>query len=115
MGMAPESKPDWSKGMSQQDTVHSTTIVQQSGEFELRIDVRKTQQDRTRPRRFQFGVSLANHTGGTRQTIVWNSRSPAIPATISMLTVPSRRNCPANSTSSIARAAGRFQIQTALI
>jgi hypothetical protein len=90
MGIAPEAKPDWSEGMNQRDTVFKKGIVQQSGEFKLRIDLRKTKQDRARAQLFQFGVALAIHTatGGTRQTIVWNSRSPAIPAASSMLTVP---------------------------
>ena len=90
MATTPDQKPDWSRGMNQADTVHSNAVLKQSGKFQLRIDLRKATQDRKLARTYQFGIALARHIDSTdtRQKIVWNSRAPAIPATIAMLHIP---------------------------
>ena len=90
LAMVPGEKPDWSAGMNQADTLHNTDVVSPSGEFEVQIDMRETQHDRTLQQSFQFGVALAGHedTAKNRNRVVWSSRAPAIPATVQMLDVP---------------------------
>jgi hypothetical protein len=90
LAKVPGAKPNWSAGMDQSDTLSKTAVVSPAGEFEVRIDMRKTQQDRTRPQPFQFGLALAEHTelAEKRQRIVWTSHAPAIAATVRMLDIP---------------------------
>jgi len=90
LAIEPESKPDWSNGMDQADTLGETTAVDKSGAFDLKFDLRKAKHDRNRGQSFQFGLALAEHTftGKHHQTIVWSSHDPAIPSTVQMLTVP---------------------------
>jgi len=56
----------------------------------VRLDRRKSQHDRSRHQPLQFGLALARHleTGKGGQQVVWNSRAPAISATVKMLDVP---------------------------
>lgn len=90
MAKTPGSKPDWSAGMNQVDTLDDTTLVSTAGEFAAVIDVRKTQHDRTLPEPFQFGLALAQHTitSKSNQQVVWDSKAPAMAATVQMQTVP---------------------------
>lgn len=90
LAKSPDAKPDWSKGMDQKDTLSETTTVSPKGEFSLRFDIRKAHRERTKKQPYQFGIALAKHSnpGRSRQKVVWNSRSPVLPATLSMLKVP---------------------------
>jgi hypothetical protein len=90
LGMASEAKPDWSKGMNQADTLDNTAVTSPTGTFEARVDLREAKQDRGRVQSFQFGAALAKHNvrSKTDQTVVWNSRSPAIPSSVQMLSIP---------------------------
>lgn len=90
LGMAPDTKPDWSKGMNQEDTLHDTAVTNPTGTFEARFDMRKAKQDRGRLQSFQFGVALAKHDvrDKTNQKVVWNSRSQAISSSVQMLSIP---------------------------
>jgi hypothetical protein len=89
LGMAPDAKPDWSKGMNQADTLDCTTVTDPTGVFQARFDMRKSKQERGRVQSFQFGVALAKHKvrDKSNQEVVWNSRTPAVPSSIEMLAV----------------------------
>ncbi|MBI3863656.1 MAG: hypothetical protein HY290_17340 [Planctomycetia bacterium] len=90
MAMAPQTKPDWTKGMNQADTVHATAVAKKSGAIELHLDLRETLHDASVDQPYQVGLALAKHApqGKSGQKVVWNSRTPAIPASVQMLTVP---------------------------
>jgi hypothetical protein len=90
LGMNPEAKPDWSKGMDQADTLHATAITSHDGSFEARVDMRESKRDRSQAQMFQFGVALAEQSGDdkSKQELVWSSRTPVLPSSIEMLTVP---------------------------
>lgn len=90
LGMSPGAKPDWSKGMDQADTLHTTAVISPTGSFEARVDLRRSKYDRDKARSFQFGVALAKHSADDKlnQEVVWNSRTPAISSSVQMLAVP---------------------------
>ena len=90
MAKAPDTKLDWSKGMDEKNTLGETAYVSPDGMFTVNMDLRQTQSERLRKQPFQFGLALASHTGQgkTRQTVVWKSSTPAIPATEQRLEVP---------------------------
>jgi hypothetical protein len=90
MATTPRARPDWSKGMNQADTVHETATTRPAGTFQVCFDLRKTKYDRVHVQSFQFGVALAKHivNNKTSHKVVWNSRTPAIPSTVQMLSVP---------------------------
>jgi hypothetical protein len=90
LGMSPDAKPDWSIGMDESNTLDATTVTSPTGTFEARIDMRDSKYDRNQEQSFQFGLALAKHSGndGRNQTVIWNSKAPAIPSSVQMLTVP---------------------------
>jgi hypothetical protein len=90
LGMVPDAKPDWSKGMDQADTLSETALTSPTGTFQAQFDMRKSKQERSKSQSFQFGLALANHAvrNKTDQEVVWNSRTPAIPSSVEMLSVP---------------------------
>src|SRR5579872_873135 len=79
MAMAPDARPDWSRGTNQSDTLSHNLVAKKSGDFEVLFDLRKSRHNRARARTFQFGVALAKHTpaSGTMQRVDWTSRAPA--------------------------------------
>jgi hypothetical protein len=90
LGTTPCAEPGWSRGMSQADTIHATAVTSPSGKFQVCFDMRKTKYDRVRVQSFQYGVALAKHivNDKTSHNVVWNSRTPVIPSSIRMLSVP---------------------------
>src|SRR5438045_5532421 len=76
--------------MNRGDTIDGTAVRTTSGKFQVRIDLRKTQQNRKREQSFQFGIALAKHSATRKaaQSVVWSSRTSAIPSTVRMLSVP---------------------------
>jgi hypothetical protein len=90
LGLTPNAKPDWSKGMNQTDTFSNTTVTSPTGRFAARFDMRDSKHDRDQAQSFQFGAALAKHIvhNKTAQKVVWNSRTPAIPSSVQMLSIP---------------------------
>jgi hypothetical protein len=90
MGMTPVARPDWSKGMSQADTLHTSAVTSPTGTFAASFDMRDSKHHQIRVQSFQFGAALAKHTvnGKKSQTVVWNSRTPAIPSSAQLLSIP---------------------------
>jgi hypothetical protein len=90
LGTTPGARPDWSRGMSEIDAVGETAVTSPTGKFHVGFDLRKTKYDRVHVKSFQFGVAMAKHivNNKTSHEVVWNSRTPAIPATVQMLSVP---------------------------
>jgi hypothetical protein len=90
LGMAPNARPDWSRGVNQTDTLATTAVTNPDGRFQASIDMRESKYDRDQAQSFQLGVALAKHTAEnkTSQKVVWSSRTPAIPSSVKMLSVP---------------------------
>ena len=90
MGVTFDAKPDWSRRIKQADALYETAVTSPSGTFRVRFDLRESSYDRVQARSFQFGVALAEHDADnkTSQNVVWNSRTPPVPATVQMLSIP---------------------------
>jgi hypothetical protein len=96
LAKAPDAAPDWTKGMSQSNTLSETSLIDHDGRFAVRIDLRESQYDRDKKETFQFGLSLARHevqpSGG--QQVVWRSDIPALQDSVQMLTIPAAAELP---------------------
>jgi hypothetical protein len=90
MGITSDAMSDWSKGVDQATALSEVTATSPSGKFGVSFDLRAASYDRARAQAFQFGVALAKHSADdkTRQEVVWDSHTPALTATVQMLTVP---------------------------
>jgi hypothetical protein len=90
LGTTPGAQPDWSGGLHEADTVHEAAITSPSGMFRVSFDLRKTKHERNQTQTFQFGVALAQHTvqSKTIHHVAWSSRSPAIPSSVRILSIP---------------------------
>jgi hypothetical protein len=90
LAMAPNARPDWSRGVNQADTLATKAITDPDGRFQASIDMRESKYDRARAQAFQFGVALAKHSAEnkTSQKVVWSSKTPAIASSVKMLSVP---------------------------
>jgi hypothetical protein len=96
LGTTPGARPNWSKGMDRADTLKETAVTSPSGFFHVRFDLRETKYDRNRGQSFQLGVALAQHIvhDRTSHKVVWNSRVPALPSTVQVLSIPAARELP---------------------
>ena len=76
--------------MNQEDACTNVRSQARLGSSEVCFDLCATKYDRVHVQSFQFGVALAKHieTNRTSHKVVWKSRTPAIPSTVQMLSVP---------------------------
>jgi hypothetical protein len=90
LAMQPDTKLDWTNGIDLNSAVGKTDVVNTSGEFSLSFDLRDdVHHNRKLVQSFQFGLALATHADGQR--VHWTSRTPAIPASLAMLSLPAAR------------------------
>ena len=90
MARQPAAKPNWSRGITEQDALEHTTVVQGSGTFEVSLDLRKAVRDRQAEQSFQFGLAWARHSvlQNGRQRVEWSSNAPVVASSIEMLNIP---------------------------
>lgn len=81
-----DAAPDWSKGMSEQDTVGEIGTIDRNGQFEIQIDLEETKHGRLGAENVQIGIALADHF--ENGAVEWNSRRRAEPGTIQRVNIP---------------------------
>ena len=86
----PGLKPDWSKGITEQDALDRTSVVGGAGRFEVVIDMRKIERNRTLEQPYQFGLALAKHTAlqNGLHRVVCSSTTPIAASNIQILKIP---------------------------
>ncbi len=90
MGVAAAEPADWSAGITEDNALEATTILDHDGSFSAEFNVREAGYDRKHGGQFQFGVALAQHKPGTGDTqqVIWSSKIPIQQQSIQMLQVP---------------------------
>lgn len=96
LAKVPEQKCDWSSGISS-DAVAEQVILQNDGTFEVEFDLRETSRIPAKLAEHQIAISLATHDAhkaGNAQTVVWESKDPAVKETVKMFELPASPEIP---------------------
>lgn len=86
LALADKTTLDWSEGMDADDTIGETGLVDNTGRFEIKFDLRDTLHGRDGSKGVQIGVAFAEHR--ENHSVQWDSETPVEPDTVHRVDIP---------------------------